>query len=148
MKKFVFIVTFLLMIISTNSCARGKVKIVCGISETAQIGINHLQPLVDALEKYKADHGKYPTADTKDFVPKYIDRIPIILNAGVSKEIGNAPIFNALRHEKLESMSTLPDETGQTFNIGFYTKDDRFCLTGKNNICEFKSGYTQWRCYQ
>jgi hypothetical protein len=146
MKKFVFIVVLLLMIISTNSCERGKVKIVCGINETSQIGINHLQPLVDALEKYKADHGKYPTADTKDFVPNYIDKIPIFNCAG--SKAGILPIHKVLENEKLCSMPTLPDDTGQTFHMGFYTKDDRFCLTGKNNICEFKSGYTQWRCYQ
>jgi hypothetical protein len=147
MKKLFFIFTLLLLIISANSCERGKVKIVCGINETSQIGIDHLQPLVNALEKYKADNGKYPS-DWRVLAPNYIDRIPIILNAGVSKEIGNEPIYNALRHNKLESMQTLSDETGQTFDVGFYTEDDRFCLTGKNNICEFKSGWTQWRCYQ
>jgi hypothetical protein len=148
MKKLIFITMLLILVISTNSCERGKVKVVCGISETAQIGINHLQPLVDALEKYKADHGKYPTSDTKDFIPKYIDRLPIILNSVVSKEIGSEPIYNVLRHAKLESKTTSTDETGQTFELGFYTKDDRFCLTGRNNICEFRSEWNEWRCYR
>jgi hypothetical protein len=148
MKKLVFIVALLLLIISTNSCERGKVKIVCGISETAQIGINHLQPVIVALEKYKADHGKYPTAGTTDFVPKYIDKVPIILGVNASPVLENESIYKILRHEKLWSMPTLADDTGQTFHIGFYTQDDRFCLTGRNNICEFKSGWTQWRCHQ
>ena len=147
MKGSLITIVLLFFVALSNACVSRKVQFVCGINETSQIGINHLQPLVDALEKYKVDNGRYPS-DWRTLVPKYIDKIPVILGAEVSPDIGNSPIYKVLRHEKLSSKLTHQDAQGQEFKLGFFTQDDRICLVGRNNICEYTSETKEWNCYQ
>lgn len=125
------------------SCSK-KIHISCGISEASQIGINHLQPLVDAMEKYKTDNGKYPVE--VDISPKYIDKIPII-SSGDDVQYDESK-FNVLKNKELRGAIGTNSPDGNYFSLRFTTDDDRICLTGKANICEYTSKTKQWICYQ
>ena len=126
-----------------SSCSR-KVQIVCGISEVSQMGIDFVQPTIVAMERYKEDNGEYPK-DIFNLVPKYIDKIPIVLH---SKEDVDESKYNILIHEKLRGgVPRIEDDAGY-FSIEFIPTDDRICLTGRNNICEYRSDTKQWGCYQ
>jgi hypothetical protein len=145
MKTLLFIL-LAFMIVNSSSCTSQKVKFVCGLSETSQIGINHLQPLVDVMERYKIDYGTYPTPNTKDLIPKYIDKIPILNCSG--SVAGILPIHNVLENEKLCEAQNTFAEDGSYFSIKFFVSDDRICLTGgKNNYCEYTSDTKKWSCY-
>jgi hypothetical protein len=142
------IVGLLYILILSNTCTSRPIQLTCGICETAQIGINHFQPLVDALEKYRVDNLRYPS-DLRELVPKYIDKISIILGKEVPPEVGNEPIYNVLRHEKLGNKLSYQDDQGRVFSLGFLTQDDRICLLGgRNNICEYSSDRPFWNCHQ
>lgn len=125
------------------SCSK-KIHISCGISEASQIGINHLQPLVDAMEKYKTDNGKYPAEVA--ISPKYIDKIPII-SSGDDVQYDESK-FNVLKNKELHGAIGTSGQDGNYFSLRFTTDDDRICLIGKANICEYTSETKQWRCYQ
>ena len=128
----------------TNSCGGRKFQFVCGISEVSQIGINHLQPLVDAMEQYKKDNGRYPVGI--DIAPRYIDKIPIISSGG--EQYYDESHFNVLKHEKLSGGIGVSSDDGSYFSLKFTPIDDRICLMGRNNICEYRSDTKQWGCYQ
>jgi hypothetical protein len=147
MRKSFLSIILLLLIILNNSCTLRPIHLTCGISETAQIGINHLQPFVDAMEKYKADNGRYPAKPWEDLIPKYIDKIPI-LNCTVS-DAGMLPIHKVLENKKIcESLGAL-EKDGSYFRFAFTTTDDRICLLGgRNNICEYSSDRPFWNCHQ
>lgn len=96
------------------------------------------------MEKYKEIKGRYPK-NIFDLTPIYIERIPLIpfSDRGID-EIK----FNVLRLEGIERGSAHIVDDGTAFVITFYPKDDRICLSGKNNICEYTSEAKQWKCYQ
>lgn len=144
MKKSTFLVLFLALLIC-SACTK-QLKITCGIGEVAQRGINHLQPMIDAMERYKADHGKYPTADTTDFAPQYIKKIPILSCVPPSSEI--SPIAEFIEDEDLCSSTSTSEKDGSSFMVKFYPNDERLCLLGgRNNICEYTSETKEWKCY-
>lgn len=141
------IISFLIIVgaVFTIACQK-TVKVSCEISEISRIGIDHFQPLVYAMEKYKTDNGNYPPKDISLLIPKYIDKIPLI---PYSKDGIDENKFNTLRNERIESGSATVDENGRSFSITFYPKDERICLLGgRNNICEYTSDKKQWGCYQ
>lgn len=134
----------LIEILLLTSCEGKKLKLVCGVSETSQIGINHLQPLVDAMERYKKDNGKYPIGVS--LIPKYIDKIPVISSTpGVYDE----STYKVLQNERVGNSSGNVSEDGSYFRIEFLVRDDRICITlGRNNICEYTSERPVWNCHQ
>lgn len=137
-------ISIIVLVLYISSCQRVNIK--CEISETAQIGINHFQPLIDAMEKYKDDNGNYPTPKTNNFVPQYIEKIPILNCSG--SQSGILPIHNVLEDKRLCSSPNAFKEDGSYFKIQFYVKDDRICLLGgRNNICEYTSETKKWKCY-
>ncbi len=135
----------LIIFLLFGSCGGKKIQTTCEISEAAQIGIDHLQPLIDAMEQYKKDNGKYPVGI--DLAPKYIDKVPIISSGG--EEYYDKSKFNILKHDKLGASSGVNSDDGSYFNIEFTTKDERICLLGgRNNICEYSSDSPSWNCHQ
>ena len=145
-KRTIFLITIIcLACLFSTSCNR-RIYFVCGIGEVAQTGINHFQPLIDALEKYKTDHGKYPTEDTVDFVPKYIDRIPVLDCTGTKP--GILTTDNVLKDKRLCGGIGKSSDDENNFSIKFYPEDNRICLMGRNNICEYSSESKKWSCYQ
>jgi hypothetical protein len=127
----------------TNSCG-GKFQFVCGVSDVSQIGINHLQPLVVAMEEYKKDNGRYPEYGT-DLIPKYLNKVPVLASNDESYDESKVDV---LRNERLGSDKAIFEKDGSNFSLSFYPTDDRFCLTGRNNICEYTSDTKKWGCYQ
>jgi hypothetical protein len=135
----------LIFVLFLTSCGGKKIQMTCGISEVSQVGINHLQPLINAMELYKKDTGKYPIG--VDLAPKYIDKIPVIISGG--EEYYDKSKFNILKHENLGGSSGINSDDGSYYSIEFLTQDDRFCLLGgRNNICEYTSDRSFWNCHQ
>ena len=143
--QILFFSSILAAILLTNSCGGGKYKFVCGISDISQIGINHLQPLTDAMEKYKNDNGRYPKS-FRDLIPKYLEKIPIISSGG--EENVDESIFDVLKHDKIKRDIGSLDSNGSYFKLAFIPTDDRICLMGRNNICEYSSERPFWDCHQ
>ena len=145
MWKNIYIHLIVVVTLVTSSCGTKTVSLTCSISQTSQKAINHMQPLVDALEKYKADNGQYPQY-FNDLVPKYTQRIPMI---GNEKMTPGSPVYDHLVDEKLGSSTANIADDRNSFYIEFTTVDDRICLLGgRNNICEYTSETKQWNCYQ
>jgi hypothetical protein len=131
--------------IINNSCGNENVHFSCGFSEASQIGINHLQPFVDAMEKYKIDVGKYPQ-NGLELIPKYLSKVPTIAIKGM---ILDDIRVDVLKTDKIDSYKTSFADDGRSFSIEFFPKDDRTCLLGgRNNVCEYRSETKQWGCYQ
>lgn len=138
--------SLLIVLLLTNSCVSKRIKLSCGIGGTAQRGINYVQPMIDAMERYKADHGKYPTEDVKDFVPQYIDKIPTFNCTGSKLE--TSPTANVIQDKDLCRLTGGTEEDGQSFTVRFYPNDEHICLlSARNNICEYTSETKQWNCY-
>ena len=76
-EKKIKLILIIIFIFLGNSCQQ-KLRLACEISEFSQLGINHFNPLVEAMEKYKGDLGHYPEGDISILIPKYINRIPIV----------------------------------------------------------------------
>jgi hypothetical protein len=128
------------------SCEAEKIQISCGISEVSKVGINHLQPLADAMEKYKSDNNRYPES-FEELLPKYISKIPIIAT-GKEESIDTLK-FDVLINEKLFPGLKIIENDGSYFKLEFIPTDNRICLLGgRNNICEYTSEKKQWGCYQ
>lgn len=145
MKQLLIVPLMLILILLVNSCGGKKIKVTCKISEVAQVAINHLQPLINAMEQYKKDNGQYPVG--VELAPKYIDKIPVIIDSG--EEYYDKSKFNILIHDKLGRSSGHNSEDGNYFTVEFLTTDDRICLLGgRNNICEYTSKTKEWGCYQ
>jgi hypothetical protein len=142
-KNFVFFVV-LTAILMLTACGSRDFHFQCGISDVSKLGINHLQPFVEAMEKYKTDKGHYPKYGT-DLVPGYIDKVPTLAS---ENETFDETKINVLRNDKLGSDKSRFADDGSYFSIEFLPKDDRFCLMGKNNICEYTSDTKKWGCYQ
>jgi hypothetical protein len=142
--KVVYFSLIIIFVFSTNSCGEKKLSFNCGISNVSQKGINHMQSLIDALEEYKTQNGRYPQY-FNDLVPKYTKKIPMIGNERI---VPGSPVYDHFIDENLgDSFSTISDD-GSYFSIKFLPKDGRFCLMGKNNICEYTSDTKKWGCYQ
>jgi hypothetical protein len=136
-----FIVVFPLLL----SACGNQVYFSCRVSEVSQLGIDHINPVVDALERYKNDSGKYPK-NALDLVPQYIDKIPIIINS--NENLDDESKYNSLVNEKIRGGAPWIADGGDYFEIKFYSKDDRICLAGgKNNFCEYTSETKKWNCY-
>jgi hypothetical protein len=139
LKIFLF---FCFITILNSSCGGKSVQLSCGLSEASQLGINHLQPFVDAMEKYKVDEGKYPK-NGLELIPKYLDKVPVIAIGGM---VLYDPQVDVLKTDKISSYNASFD--GDSFSIEFYPKDDRICLLGgRNNVCEYTSNTKKWGCY-
>lgn len=132
------------LIFSTASCEKRNFYLSCNISEISQIGINHFQPFIEAMEKYKIDKGKYPNTGT-DLIPDYLDKIPVIAIRGM---VLDDPRVKVLKNDKITNYKAFFADGGAYFSVSFYPEDDRICLTGRNNICEYTSETKQWGCYQ
>ncbi len=144
MKHQLVICLLLIAALFCNNCG-SKIQLKCGISAASQIGIDHLQPLIDAMEQYKKDNGKYPA--NFNLVPKYIDKIPIIISGDESSY--DQSKFNILKNGQLGGSSRVSSEDGSYFSMQFLTKDDRTCLLGgENNMCEYSSDKPFWNCQQ
>ena len=135
---------FVSMTIFLASCGAKEVHFSCGISEVTQTGINHLKSLVDAMEKYKNDKGKYPE-QVIDLIPSYIDKIPVVTH--YADGFDNSK-FDVLQSDELQASGPLIGTGGSYFVLRLYPKDDRICLFGRNNICEYTSETGRWGCYQ
>ena len=122
----------------------GKYQAECGISEVSQRGIDFVQPTIDAMERYKKDNGKYP-ADVFELTPRYIDKIPIVLH---SKQGVDETKYKILVEEKLRGGVPRTVSDGSRFSVEFISNDERACLTGRNNICEYSSENPFWNCHQ
>ena len=145
MIKYQFIIKLLLVVVFLSGCNGKKIQINCEISEASRIGMRHLQPLIDAMEQYKNDTGKYPVR--VDLAPKYIDKIPVIISEG--EEYYDKSKFRVLKRENLGRSSGISSEDGSYYSVEFLTTDDQICLLGgRNNICEYTSQTKQWSCYQ
>ena len=141
--KPLLIICFLAFV--NNSCGGKSLHFTCGFSEVSQTGINHLQPFIDAMEKYKVDNGKYPKLGTQ-LIPQYLDKIPVISS---EKNVFDESQVKVLRNDKIWKDEATLAEDGSYFSLRFYPRDDRICLFGgRNNICEYTSESKQWGCYQ
>ena len=134
-------IVFLLLF---NGCNQ-KINFTCGISETSQTAISHIQPVIEAMEKYKNDTGRYPK-NALDLIPNYIDKVPIIIHK--REVLDNTNKYNVLVREELRGGVPWITESGDYFEIKFYSIDNRTCLMGRNNICEYSSESKKWSCYQ
>ncbi len=103
-----------------------------------------MQPFVEAMEKYKADNGRYPKYGT-DLIPKYIDKVPTIAD---ENEAFDETKVKILRNDKISGDKANFADDGSYFSLKFNPKDDRICLAGRNNICEYTSDKKQWGCFQ
>lgn len=136
---------FILAVAGLAAAACGeKFSAACGVSEISQTGINFVQPTIQAMEQYRKDNGKYPN-DVFDLVPKYIEKIPIVL---YEKGEVDETKYNILIHEKLRGGVPRIYPNENSFSIEFTPTDDRVCLTGRNNLCEYSSVNKSWNCHQ
>ena len=143
MKKLLLV--FITLFLFFNGCSK-KMNFTCGISEISQIGMNHIQPVIDAMEKFKNDTGKYPK-NALDLIPKYIDQVPIIVHK--PETLDNANEYNVLVKDDLRGGVPWIPENRDYFEIEFYSIDNRTCfIGGRNNICKYRSEKKQWSCYQ
>ena len=143
-RKVSILVIVICAVFTTNSCNR-EIQFSCGLSEASQFGINHLQPFVDAMEKYKDDNGRYPKNGLK-LIPKYIDKLPVIALDGMKYDETTSKV---IKTDQIYRDSGSFTEDGSYYSVSFYPKDDRICLLGgRNNICEYTSQTKEWGCYQ
>lgn len=96
------------------------------------------------MERYKVANGRYPQYGT-DLIPEYIDKIPTIAS---KNEAFDEMKINVLRNDKLGGDKARFADDGSYFSIEFIPTDDRICLMGRNNICEYTSETKKWGCYQ
>jgi hypothetical protein len=96
------------------------------------------------MEEYKKDNGRYPEYGT-DLIPKYLNKVPVLASNDESYDESKVDV---LRNERLGSDKAIFEKDGSNFSLSFYPTDDRFCLTGRNNICEYTSDTKKWGCYQ
>jgi hypothetical protein len=143
--KFIYASLILIFIFIISCCGTKRVVLTCDISQDSQKAINHMQPLINALEKYKTENGKYPQY-FNDLVPKYTENVPMI---GNEKMTPGSPIFDHLVNEKLGNSTANITDNESKYYIEFTTIDDRICLLGgRNNICEYSSDKPFWNCHQ
>lgn len=140
-----FHVSLLTFLVFTSSCTTNEAHFSCGIGSVSQEGINHLQPLIEAMENYKKDNGSYPASYT-DLIPKYLTRVPVINSGGV-EEIDETKFF-VLKSDSIYRDVGVLAKDGTYFKLVFIPKDDRTCLFGRNNICEYSSNDPRWDCHQ
>lgn len=145
MKDIIFTILIFLIILPLISCGGKEIHLTCGISEVSQTGINHIQPFIDAMEKYKKDRGNYPAQET-DLIPSYISKIPMIVRHD-SEEFDKTK-YNILQTDKIEESGPFIEKDGSSFFIRLYPKDERICFLGRNNVCEYTSETKRWGCYQ
>lgn len=136
----------LVTILFTNNCGGQRVNLMCdpGEGEAAQAGQRFFQPLIDALEQYKAETGNYPNA-MYELVPKYIDKVPDLREQERTPD-EQSKVNNISPHSNIggSSIAVRPDE--KRFVITFYFYENKFCLLGTGGRCEFYSGGSRWQC--
>lgn len=126
--RFYFILALLGALAFNVACSR--MTLTCSERDPVEAaGIEHFQKFVDQVNKYKAEHGKYPKA-AKDLASDLFD------GAGYPNE------------KITDSTVTLKPEQDY-FDVKFYFDREKTCLTliGNNRACEYTSETKKWTCY-
>lgn len=140
--KFVLLISSVCLLL--NSCGGERLHLKCDYNEAAESGKEFYQPLINALENYKADHKNYPES-VFELVPKYIDKIPGTTD---SKETANSSdkTGKLYSHKNIKSQIIGSSAESNYYAITFYFRDNGNCLLDKNGVCRYNSSNKAWLC--
>ena len=89
-----------------------------GVGKKAEMGYKLSEPVIAALEQYKADHGTYPKT-LEELVPDYLSTVPV----------------------STDGVDFSYSSTGESCSLSFH-------YTGPGmNSCTYKPETKDWRCY-
>jgi len=120
------------------SYSAGRKGLGCNLDneQGAQAGMKHFQPLINAVEQYKTEHGRYP------------ENIELV-NQNV---LGNGQGFP---NEKITGANVNLKADQHYFTITFFFDNDYVCLLGQARKCTYASSVYwggkenesgKWRC--
>lgn len=125
-------------------CKGEKLKLTCDYESTVEAGKDFYQPLITALEKYKAESNNYPS-DVFVLSPKYIDKIPGV-EASSDTPNSSDETGKLYSHQNIESQMITMRPDIESYYIKFYFHDGSNCLLKKNGSCTYTSSTNQWSC--
>lgn len=89
-----------------------------GVGEKAELGYAVCDPIISALDQYKADKGEYPES-LDELLPDYLSSVPT--------EVNNEPIY----YKKVDRSFTLSFHyIGPGTNTCTYTPEDKWHCSG------------------
>ncbi len=119
-----------------NTACKNTPTIVCYHEEIIETGKNYYKPLIESLEKYKTDNGKYPEK-LSQLTPKYTS--PQVITDEDTYNSGDLPSEIELRFEALN-----PDQNSYVIKFDFRSKEG--CYLSKSGECRFYSDTKSWNC--
>ena len=111
-------------------------SVFCDNDENIRIGKEYYQPLIEALEKYKTDHGNYPEKFAQ-LAPRYL---PV-------QAINDDDDFKGVSLPAEVSVGyagSRPDE--HAFVISFNFRRKAGCSMFRGGMCDYYSDTKSWSC--